>query len=455
MFHEVNPGRRSFLGQAAFGAGGLALAALAADPKAKAGGPAKRVIWLHMDGGISQLDTFDPKPRLSKEHGKPFPMKVEATQFDSNGPCFGSPWKFQPRGKCGMPISDLFPLLSLCADDLAVVRSMTNESAVHANANYWMHTGWGTQGRPSVGAWVNYALGSESENLPGFIVLNGGLLPIGGTDNYKPGFLPAKHSASIFGGETPSLANVHPAAPERQKRRLELIRQLDRRFSDGHERPDPVESAIRNYELAAKLQTSVPELLNLRGESWIMRKLYGLDASFEHTRTYGRQCLLARRMIERGVRFVALTFPRIDNDTRWDAHGNLKKNHTEHALCCDQPIAALLMDLKSRGLLKETLVVFTTEFGRTPFTQGSDGRDHNQFGFSVWLAGAGVKGGTVHGATDEFGYKAIEHRYLVHDLHATVLHLMGLDHEKVTYRFGGRDYRLTDVHGKVIRPILS
>jgi hypothetical protein len=454
------------------GIGGLAFAALNAEaaaegnatPAAAATGggkglhhpaKAKRVIWLYMDGGVSHIDTFDPKPRLKAEHGKKFPIKIEATQFDSNGPVMACPWEFKPRGKCGLPVSDLFPRIAERIDDIAVIRSMTNESAVHANANYWMHTGWGTMGRPSAGAWINYGLGSESANLPGFVVLNGGLIPTGGIDNYKSGFLPAAHSASVFDRNDPAVPNLTPANPARQGRQLDLIAALDREFSQRQGRPDAVESAIRNQELAARLQTAVPELLDLRGESPETRKLYGLDDPYEHTRTYARQCLLARRLAERGVRFVALTMPRVDGDNRWDAHGNLRKNHAEHARTVDRPIAALLADLKARGLLDDTLVVFTTEFGRTPFTQGSDGRDHNQFGFSVWLAGGGVKGGLAYGATDEYGYKATEGRMQVHDLHATMLHLLGIDHTRLTYRYGGRDFRLTDVHGHVVSDILA
>jgi hypothetical protein len=446
--------RRQFLQQAGLGIGSLAFSALAHAAPAPAA-KAKYVIWLYMDGGISHLDTFDPKPRLTKDHGKPFPMKIEATQFDSGGPILSSPWKFAPHGQSGLPISTLFPHLSKHADRLAIIRSMTNESAIHAAANYWMHTGWGTMGRPSVGAWVNYGLGSANENLPGFVVLNAGLLPTGGMDNYKPGFLPAKFSPSILDRTEPAMPNVKPAHPQRQAQQLAFLAEQDRAFAGAHGSPDVLNAAIKNYELAARLQTAIPELLDLAGESKATQQLYGLEASYPHTRTYARQCLLARRLVQRGVRFVALTVPRVDADNRWDAHGNLKKNHTEHAQMVDQPIAALLTDLQATGLWKDTLVVFATEFGRTPFTQGSDGRDHNQFGFSVWLAGGAIKGGTLYGATDEFGYKVIENKCQIHDLHATLLHTLGLDHTQLTYRFGGRDYRLTDVHGQVVQAVLA
>ncbi|HYG78080.1 MAG TPA: DUF1501 domain-containing protein [Planctomycetota bacterium] len=453
--------RRAFLQRASLGVGSLALASLfARTASATATGlhhapKAKRVIWLYMDGGISHVDTFDPKPRLTTDAGKKFPMKIEATQFDSNGPVMAPLWEFKPRGQSGIPVSSMLPYIAECVDDLAVIRSMTNESAVHANANYWMHTGWGTAGRPSIGSWINYGLGSEADDLPGFVALNAGLLPTGGIDNYKSGFLPATFSASVFERKDPAVSNLTPANPEKQKRQLQFIAAQDHEFSQQLGKADAIESAIKNYELAARLQTSVPSLLDLSGESEATKKLYGFDAKFEHTRNYAKQCLLARRLVERGVRFVALSTPKVKGDERWDAHGDLKGNHTDHALAIDQPIAGLLKDLKSRGLFKDTLVVFATEFGRTPFSQGSNGRDHNQLGFSIWLAGAGIKGGTIYGATDEFGYKAVENKLLVHDLHATVLHLLGVDHTKQTYHYSGRDYRLTDVHGHVVSEIMT
>jgi hypothetical protein len=453
MFPEQ--GRRAFLQQAAFGVGGLALASLLSQASASKPKKSRRVIWLYMDGGISHLDTFDPKPKLKELHGKPFPMKIEPTQFDSGGPVLQSPWKTNQHGQSGLWISELFPHLAKHADKLAVIRSMTNESAIHGTANYWMHTGWGQTGRPSAGAWINYALGSEADNLPGFVVLNAGLLPIGGIDNYKSGFLPAAHGPTLMERNEPAVPNIVPQDKARQARQLKVIAELDRSFADRLGKADPIETGIKNYELAAKLQTGVPDLLDLSKESAETKKSYGMDDAFEHTRTYARQCLLARRMVERGVRFVNLTVPRVMGDTRWDAHGELKKNHDLHAKMVDQPIAMLLEDLKQRGLWDDVLVVFTTEFGRTPFSQGSDGRDHNQYGFTVWLAGGGVKGGTTYGATDELGYKAVENKLLVHDFHATILHLLGLDHTKLTYRFGGRDYRLTDVHGHVVKDILA
>jgi len=407
------------------------------------------------DAVDSAAGAGDPKPRLTADHGKPFPMTIEPTQGDSNGPVLKSPWEFKQYGQSGVAISDLFPHLAKQADRLAVIRSMVNESAVHANASYWMNTGWGLMGHPRVGSWVNYGLGSEADNLPGYVVLNGGLMPVGGIDNFRNGFLPASYGLTLFERSDPAVPNLTPGDAARQPAQLGLINTLDGEFSASLGNPDAVESAIRNHELAAKLQSSAPGLLDLDGGSAATKDLYGINHPFEHTRTYARQCLLARRLVERGVCFVALTMPRVQGDIRWDAHGALSKNHSEHALTVDQPIAALLADLAGHGLLEDTVVACVTEFGRTPFSQGGDGRDHSQFGFSVWLAGGGVKGGTVYGATDEYGYKVVDGKMQIHDLHATLLHLLGVDHTKQTYRFSGRDFRLTDVHGRVVRELLA
>jgi hypothetical protein len=417
----------------------------------------KNIIFLYMDGGPSQVDTFDPKPLLTKENGQPFKMKMEPTQFANNGATLGSPWEFKPGGKCGTPVSDLFPYVRECMDDIAVVRSMTSAFSEHTNANYFLHTGSGLQGRPSMGAWLGYGLGSECQDLPGFVVLNGGLIPPGGLDNFNSGFLPAAYQGSIFKAAKQPVANITPGEEKAdlQRRKLALMNRLDAGVVDRLGKQDPLESAISNYELAFKMQSAVPNLMDLSGESEATRQLYGLDAAYDKTRTFGMQCLIARRLIERGVRFVELTCPAINGNDRWDQHANLRKGHAENSAAVDQPIAGLLRDLKSRGLLENTLVVWAGEFGRTPFAQGSNGRDHNPFGFSVWLAGGGVKGGTVYGMTDEYGYKAVDGKCQIHDLHATMLHLLGLDHKKVTYRWGGRDMRLTDVHGELITPILS
>jgi hypothetical protein len=308
-----------------------------------------------------------------------------------------------------------------------------------------------------MGAWVGYGLGSENQNLPGFIVLNGGLIPPGGLENFGNGFLPSAFQGSIFRAGAHPLANIEPteAKPALQQNKLALIRKLDQGNFERIGPLDQLESAIANYEMAYRMQSAAPDLMNLKGESEATRRLYGMDADFEHTRTFGTQCLVARRLVERGVRFIELTCPAVNGNDRWDQHGNLKAGHASNALAVDQPIAGLLKDLKARGLLEHTLVVWAGEFGRTPFAQGADGRDHNPFAYSIWLAGGGVKGGTIYGATDEYGYKVVENKTTIHDLHATMLHLLGIDHKKLTVRFSGRDMRLTDVYGEIIFPILA
>lgn len=417
---------------------------------------ARSVIFLYMDGGPSQVDTFDPKPLLNREHGQPFKMKMEPTQFNNNGNTLGCPWAFKPYGASGIPVSDLFPNIGECADDLCVIRSMVSNFSEHTNANYFLHTGLGLSGRPSMGAWTGYGLGSENQNLPGFVVLNGGLIPPGGLENFGSGFLPATYQGSIFRPGPNPVANIHPndPDPELQKSKFSLMRRLDRHVLENYGDVDALESAIANYELAYRMQSAVPELTRVESETETTRKMYGLDSSYEPTRIFGMECLVARRLVERGVRFVELTCPSSGGD-RWDQHGGLRKGHENNARAVDQPIAALLKDLKSRGLLDQTLVIWAGEFGRTPFAQGSDGRDHNPFGFSIWMAGGGIKGGAVYGATDDYGYKVIENRVEIHDLHATMLHLLGVDHTRLTFRHSGRDMRLTDVHGEVLRELIS
>lgn len=467
--------RREMLKRCASGFGAVALAALQSDsafasPVSQpadlgfAGhgphhtGQAKNVIFLYMDGGPSQVDTFDPKPTLDKYNGQsPADLfDIEPTQFNNNGNVLASPWKFQQFGESGIPVSDLFPNVAKCVDELAVIRSMVSEFPEHTFANYFMHTGSGLQGRPSMGAWVNYGLGSECQNLPGYCVINGGLIPPGGLDCFGSGFLPASYQGSVFKPSGSGVANVARTEPtaERQRSKLDLIGQLDGFAVDQFGQHDALESAIKNYELAYAMQMAVPEVMSISDEPDHMQEAYGLNSEYDKTRTYGTQCLIARRMIENGVRFVELTCPNCGHD-RWDQHSNLKKGHQNNARAVDQPIAALLKDLRQRGLLDETLVVWAGEFGRTPFAQGKNGRDHNPHGFTVWMAGGGVKPGTIYGATDEWGYKAIEDRAEIHDLHATILHLLGVDHTRSTFRFGGRDMRLTDVKGHVIDGVVG
>jgi len=468
--------RREMLQRSACGFGAVALSALLNEPVYSAASQAENkstgrhtfaprephfepkcdnVIFLYMDGGPSQVDTWDPKPRLKQEHGKPFAMKIEPTQFNNIGNTLSSPWKFTENGASGTPVSELFPHIAKHVDDLAVIRSMTSNFSEHTNANYFLHTGIGIQGRPSMGAWFGYGLGSDCQDLPGYLVLNGGLVPPGGLDCFNSGFLAATYQGSIFNPTDPPIANIrrHEARDKLQRNKLILLEKLDANALERVGRVDQLESAIANYELAYRMQTVVPELADLSRETAATKRMYGLDAKTKGTAIFARQCLLARRLVERGVRFVELTCPAVGHD-RWDQHSNLAKGHQDNALAVDQPIAALLADLKRRGLLQSTLVVWTGEFGRTPFAQGSDGRDHNPFGFSCWLAGGGVKGGTIYGATDEFGYKAVENKLQIHDLHATMLHLVGIDHKRLTFRFSSRDMRLTDVHGEVIRDIL-
>jgi hypothetical protein len=474
------------LGQAACGFGAVALAALTqsrawggAGPRAgdeAAGGSVHRppgasplaphpphfpprvrhVIYLYMDGGPSQVDTFDPKPRLAAENGQPFKMRIEPTQFNNIGTTLASPWPFRHYGESGIEVSDLFANVARHVDDMAIIRSMVSNFSEHTNANYFLHTGNGFQGRPSMGAWVGYGLGSETEELPGFVVLNGGLIPPGGLDCFNSGFLPASYQGSIFNAGHRPIANISPteANAELQRNKLRLVDQLDREAAARIGHADAIESAIANYELAYRMQIAVPELTDISDESAETQRMYGIDSSFAGTAVFGRQCLMARRLVERGVRFIELTCPSVGHD-RWDQHGNLAQGHADNARSVDQPIAALLTDLKQRGLFDETLVVWSGEFGRTPFAQGTNGRDHNPFGFSLWLAGGGVRGGTVYGATDEYGYKTIENRVEIHDLHATMLHLLGIDHERLTVRWSGRDMRLTDVHGRLVSAILS
>jgi hypothetical protein len=411
-----------------------------------------------MDGGPASMDTFDPKPLLTKEHGQPFKMKMEPTQFNNNGNTLGSPWPFRPGGQSGLPVSDLFPHVRQCADDLTVIRSMTSNFSEHTSANYFLHTGSGLQGRPSMGAWTCYGLGSENSNLPGFIVLNGGLIPVGGLDNFAAGFLPGTYQGSVFKAGPNPVANIAPAErdPQLQRKKLALMHDLDAGLLDRLGHADAVESAIANYETAYRMQTAVPEAMDITNESRATRRLYGLDAPYPPTQTFGAQCLIARRLMERGVRFIELTCPMLPGHDRWDQHSGLKKGHEDNARAVDQPIAGLLKDLKSRGLLESTLVLWAGEFGRTPFAQGADGRDHNPYGFSVWFAGStGLRTGAAYGDTDEYGYKVVSGKCQMHDLHATMLHLLGLDHKRVTFRWGGRDMRLTDVHGELIDGILS
>ena len=425
---------------------------------------AKSVIFCYMSGGVSHLDTFDPKPTLKKFGGQPMPVKVERTQFNNNGNVFPSPFKFKRYGQSGIPVSSIFPRTAEMIDEIAVIRSMTSKVNEHAQGNYAIHTGFPFMGHPTAGAWVNYGLGNLNQNLPGFVVLHSGgsVPPHGGVGLYGSGYLPANNQGSILQvDKNEPIINITPRESIfSQRKRLDFHKSFDQRFLQEVGYNQQVEAAIQNHEVAYKMQAAVPELCEIQGETDATKKLYGLDSSDIQKASYAKQCLLARRLVERGVRFVELScltekLGAGGAANPWDQHGVLEKGHSAMAHQVDQPIAGLLQDLKVRGLLEETLVIWAGEFGRTPFSQGSDGRDHNPYGFSIWMAGGGIRGGTVYGSTDEFGYHVNENKCDFYDLWATVLHLLGLDHENLTYRHGGRDLRLTDVHGRILNPILA
>ncbi len=460
--------RREMLCRTANGFGGLALVDLMArDAAAGTHKPhfpakAKSVILLFMDGGPSQIDTFDPKPRLTRENGQKIPISTPTTVFNISDKIYGSPYQFRKHGQSGADVSEIFPHVAGCVDDMAIIRSMVADHSEHTAANYFIHSGSGFQGRPSMGAWINYGLGSETENLPGFVVLESGLIPPGGMDCFSSGFLPASYQGTLFRQGPHPIADLTPLEKdtEAQQSKLRLLEKLNRGVLERFGGSGEMEASIKSYELAFRMQAAVPDLLDFSTESAATRMLYGIDE--EMTAEFGRECLIARRLVERGVRFIELLTPARKGLDRWDQHSGLEKGHRQNAQSVDKPIAGLLTDLKSRGLLEQTLVVWGGEFGRTPCAQFPDGnyvtvvgRDHNPFGFTMWMAGGGVKGGVVHGATDEYGYFAVEKKVHMHDLHATMLHLMGIDHTRLTYRYSGRDMRLTDVAGNVVKEILA
>ena len=465
---STNVNRRDFMKLTSMGVSATALSSMinsaeAAEyiPKFHHKAKAKSVILLYMSGGVSHVDSMDPKPLLKKMHGKPMPVKVQKTQFDNNGNIFKSPWESKKYGKSGIELTNLFPKINDKIDDIAVVRSMTAKFSEHAQGNFFMHTGFPFLGYPSAGAWVSYGAGTMNKNLPSYVVLktkNAGIMH-GGVSIYGNAFLPAIHQGSIFeiSGDQ-AVPNIQAWMQDKQqKEMLSLVKKLDQRFSKKIAYEEAIVSSVKNTETAYQMQASVPELTDISKESEATKDLYSINEKDQNLAQYGKQCLMARRLVERGVRFVELSCCKAAGGfaNPWDQHDNLPDGHAKMAHHVDQPIAALLTDLKERGLLDETLVVFTGEFGRTPFSQGSIGRDHNPYGFSLWMAGGGVKGGTVYGATDELGYYAVDKISTVYDLWATVLHQLGIDHEKLTYRFSGRDIRLTDVHGHVWHDILT
>jgi hypothetical protein len=461
--------RREALSRFACGFGGVALAGLLAEEASAAptdplapkqphfAAKAKRVIFLFMHGGVSHVDTFDPKPKLAEMNGKPLPFAKPQFEFGGTGNLLASPWKFKKYGQCGTEVSALFPHIGAMADDLCVIRSMNGGNEVsHGPACLRLNTGDGVFNRPSFGAWALYGLGTENRDLPGFISLSPSLYH-GGAQNYGSAFLPASYQGTRVGdGSTPwaqaTLANATPAEPaDLQRLQLDLLAKANRTHAAQVGADARLEARIEGFELAFRMQTAAPSVFDLARECTKTHALYGINEN--PTDEFARQCLLARRLVEAGVRFVQVnhSYPR----NYWDAHGDLRNNHSSAAKKVDQPIAGLLKDLKARGLLADTLVVFATEFGRTPAAQGTDGRDHHPNAFSIWLAGGGIRGGMTYGQTDEFGYYVAQKKVTLPDLHATLLHLLGLDHEKLTFRHAGRDFRLTDVSGSVVQPILA
>jgi hypothetical protein len=419
---------------------------------------AKAVISVFCYGGVSQMDTFDPKPELFKRQGEAMTGvgDFEVSQGHPGG-LMPSPWAFKKHGQSGIEVSDIFPHVAGHADDLAVIRSMYSASNDHGPALYQMNTGTVLAGHPSVGSWITYGLGTENENLPGFIVFTdyrGG--PIGGAPNWGNGYMPAAYQGTPFRSQGDAVVDLRPPEEmdrERQQRWLGLLDELNRKHLEENPLDNELSARISTYELAFRMQTHATEAIDIDKESDATRKLYGLDE--EVTAYFGRQALMARRLVERGVRFVQIYSGGGNFQPSWDAHWDLKGNHERHATETDRPIAALIKDLKSRGLFDSTLIIWHGEFGRMPISQRMDGRDHNPDGFTVWMAGGGVKGGTTVGATDHYGYRAVENRKSTYDLHATILQLLGLDHEKLTYGHNGRDMRLTDVHGNVMREVLA
>lgn len=424
---------------------------------------AKRAIFIFMHGGPSHLDIYDPKPRLERDHGKPLPFERPLTFAEEQvGGLLKSPFQFKRHGESGIPLSELFPKLARHVDDMCIIRSMVGDSVAHGGALMQLHTGTNTFTRPSWGSWVVYGLGTENQNLPGFITLKPTLFH-GGSKNYSAGFLPAAFEGTAIGyaalgpddlKEPIQYLERKGLSPELQRFELDMLQKMNRRSAEQANFDPQLEGRIQAFELAARMQTEAPEAFDIAKESEVTRKLYGLDQ--EETRDLGWQCLVARRLSERGVRYVQVSHTyRVGNPVGWDAHSRLVPNHVGRAKQVDQPISALLTDMKARGLLDDTLVICSGEFGRTPIAQSGDGRDHNPYGYTSWMAGAGVKHGFIYGATDEFGYHAVEDRMHIHDLHATVLHILGLDHKKLTYFHGGRDFRLTDVAGNVAEKLLA
>jgi hypothetical protein len=418
---------------------------------------AKRVIFLFMSGGPSHVDLFDPKPKLVEYAGKPLPFEQPKLVRTQTVNCLPTSFEFSRRGRSGLEVSELLPHVAGCADDLCVVRSMVADNINHNGACLQMNTGEQAFSRPSMGSWLTYGLGSENQNLPGFVVISPAQ-PAQGAPLWSSSFLPAAYQGTLVSDLKNPVANLaNPLlARDRQRRQLDTLKQLNELHRAAREEDSRLSARIESFELAFRMQSRAPEAFDVDGESEETRKLYGVGDG--PTDIFARQCLMARRLSERGVRMVQVYHTQTANRSScqlWDQHSGLKTGLRENCLATDKPVAGLLKDLKGRGLLDETLVVWGGEFGRTPTAEGTDGREHHPFGFTMFLAGGGIKGGIAYGATDEFGWHAVENRVHVHDLHATILHLMGIDHERLTYRYSGRDFRLTDVHGHVVHDILA
>ena len=418
---------------------------------------AKRIVFLFMKGGPSQVDTFDPKPLLTRDSGKPAPFELPKVLFAKAENLLKSPWKFKQYGQSGLPVSDLFPRVAQHIDDLCILRSVHGTNPAHGGASLKLHTGSDQFVRPSLGSWVTYGLGTENQDLPAFITICP-TLAHGGVNNWGSAFLPAYCQGTPIGNASVLVANatVKHVRNSRidhamQRRQLDLIAGMNREHLQTAGHDQALEGRLNSFELAFRMQGLVPEIQDLSRESAATLHLYGIEDPM--TENFGRQCLMARRFLERGVRFVQVTHS--DSEVQWDQHGNLYQGHTKNAAEVDKPIAGFLSDLKARGMLDDTLVLWGGEFGRTPTAQGTDGRDHNPHGFTMWMAGGGVRGGIAYGATDDYGYYAVENKLHVNDLHATILHLLGIDHERLTYRYAGRDFRLTDVAGQVAKEIIA
>jgi hypothetical protein len=418
---------------------------------------AKRVIFLFMSGGPSHVDTFDPKPRLAADNGKPLPFEKPSLERTKTGNLLASPFKFQRHGQAGIEVSELFPNLATCIDDICVVRSMHADNINHNGACLQMNTGEQAFSRPSLGSWMLYGLGTENRSLPGFVVISPSQ-PAQGAPLWSSSFLPASYQGTLVSDLKNPIANLRNGqfSTEQQRDQLDVLQQLNEIHRRSRPDDSQLNARIASFELAFRMQAEAPRAFDVEGETPVTKKLYGLDNPV--TETFGKQCLMARRLVERGVRFVQVYHTQTSRRAScqlWDQHGGLRTELPANCAATDVPIAGLLKDLKSRGMLEDTLVVWGGEFGRTPCAEGTDGREHHPFGFTMWLAGGGIKGGLAYGSTDEFGWFATENKVHVHDLHATILHLMGIDHEKLTYNYGGRSYRLTDVYGNVVKDILA